>query len=319
LISSVFEGTYNVIAGEWGYQTVLLADQSLTTTTGSITIELEAGYYDDFVLDFDWITTGSSLTGGSWDLDDPVGSSFGSPFLFNPEDDADGDIGLDCYVTGNSADFDFVNGGTVLLISPDFNVENYMDPHISFQTWFVNIDSSFSASNDFMKVTLNDGATNYIIDTIEGNGTAMFEWVEKTYRIRDFAEPTSDMKVLFEATADESGFELLEVGVDVFQVSEGLSAIDEVPVSDVKINVYPNPFNKQAILEISTENIEEFQGQDLSIGIYDLNGKELLNLAVLNPSQPIVIDGGLLPVGFFVFKLQTESMILGTGKIVVAR
>ena len=57
----VYEATYDIIIGEWGYISKLDPARDLSGSTGSLTFELEKGYYDDFSLDFDWLALG-----GGW-------------------------------------------------------------------------------------------------------------------------------------------------------------------------------------------------------------------------------------------------------------
>ena len=58
-INSMYEGSYEVIAGQWGY--ITSCDNEYIDGSSSITITLEEGYYDDFTFDFGWTISGNAL------------------------------------------------------------------------------------------------------------------------------------------------------------------------------------------------------------------------------------------------------------------
>lgn len=57
-----YEEIYNVTAGTWGYKTKC-TDISIDQNTGTITIMLEKGYWDDFSFNFGWVTSATASTG----------------------------------------------------------------------------------------------------------------------------------------------------------------------------------------------------------------------------------------------------------------
>ena len=315
-IANVLQGSYDVVAGKWGYVTELMASNDLIAPSGDVSITINEGYYDDFSLDFDWTTTGSTGAGGAWVRQDPVGTELGAPFLLNPEDDVEYDLGLECYVTGNSATFDFVGGGSVLLISPEFDVESYEAPYIDFSVWFANIDSAFSASNGLLKVTLNDGTNNYILDSLTTANATMFEWDRKKYRINDFTEPSAEMKVLFEAS-NPVFFELLEVGIDAFMVMDSTtSSIENIDITHVQSVISPNPVNDVAVLK-TDGNLAAFSGTDVSLVITDLTGKVVIQQQNIDLHSNITLSTKSLAEGMFIYQLANDGGVISTGKFIV--
>ena len=51
-ISNVFEGTFNAYGGKWGYVTTEVQNIAVQAGMSSVIIDIDEGYYDDFVLDF---------------------------------------------------------------------------------------------------------------------------------------------------------------------------------------------------------------------------------------------------------------------------
>src|SRR5690606_5596459 len=123
-----YEGEYLITVGIWGHITycdnVIFDD-----ATGSITVYLEKGYYDDFSFGFGWINTGDAVT-GHWTR----GIPFGTEENANPDRDAPWDCGGYAYVTGNLANYGFtlddVENGEVKLFSPIMDLTTYADPHV---------------------------------------------------------------------------------------------------------------------------------------------------------------------------------------------
>ncbi|MCH8330728.1 MAG: carboxypeptidase regulatory-like domain-containing protein [Bacteroidetes bacterium] len=56
---SIFEDTYQIAGGKWGYLPASMSDVDLNET-GFVELEVAQGFYDDFSLDFEWVTSGTS-------------------------------------------------------------------------------------------------------------------------------------------------------------------------------------------------------------------------------------------------------------------
>ena len=59
----------------------------------------------------------------------------------NTDFDIDGDLGEECYVTGNgggNAGSDDIDNGETFLRSPSMDLSNYNQPILSYFTWFFN-------------------------------------------------------------------------------------------------------------------------------------------------------------------------------------
>lgn len=233
-----YEEVYDVIVGKWGYFTYcnqLVIDQN----TGSITIELPKGYYDDFTFDFGWSVTGSA-TSGMWERGVPYGTNGGSQ--------ANNDVQIDCgdkaFVTGNTPnvnpDLDDVDNGTTALISPVMDLSSYTEPYVNYTRWFYCQHGPF-APDDQLIVTVSNGLQTVVIDTVGPQGSALVDWEEVSLKISDFVSLTSTMQFIFFTSDLNPAVNITEAGVDRFFIAE--EAVLSLSEEMQDIRVYPNPSN----------------------------------------------------------------------------
>ncbi len=213
----VFGGTYTLYAGAWGYVTEEVANVNIGSGTAPLTIELAKGYYDDFILDFDWATT-STATTGQWERGEPVGVQFQNA-QSNTDFDINGDLGDQCYLTGNggggAGDFD-VDGGAVTLTSPMMDLSTYNRPVLRYSAWFFNAGGS-GTPNDNLIVRITNGTDVVTLETITQSGSVWHP--ETAFDLIDIIPLTSTMQVIFVAS-DNSPGHIVEAAVDGFQVEE---------------------------------------------------------------------------------------------------
>ncbi len=227
-----YEDLHEVYVGKWGYITYC-DDLELDSGTGTLTIVLQEGYYDDFTFDFDWSISGDVST-GLWERGIP-----------NPTDNTvmDGDFNSDCgsfaYVTGNAenidADFDDVDDGVTTLTSPLMNLSVlYENPVILFYMDFY-CNHGPGAIDDTLKITLSDGS-NQIIRAIPPQNDEMSWGLE-------VIDPTgldlSNIIVSFQVSDMEGNPNVTEAAIDMFMVDEYSSVFEDV--FEQKVVIYPNP------------------------------------------------------------------------------
>ena len=144
---------YTYTIGQWGYHTARFPIQS---TTQDLSFELERGYRDEFELDLGWLTFSDAIS-GDWVREVPI-PTFSTEVPIAPGSDDPSDIGEKCYVTGNGgggAGTDDVDEGTVVLVSPNFNVSEMVDPTVQYMYWYAN-SSGDGPINDTMYVQVCD-------------------------------------------------------------------------------------------------------------------------------------------------------------------
>jgi PKD repeat protein len=231
-ISNIAAGTYTLYAGQWGYITKQTNNVVVQTGVQPIVVNLNSGYYDDFVLEFNWTKT-STATTGAWVREVPVGTTFNNAQCA-PGADVTSDFGGEAYITGNgggSAGTDDVDGGVVTLTSPVFNLANSIDPRIHYSAWFFN-DGGSGSPDDTLIVRLSNGQQTVILESNRTN----IQWAQRNLRIRDFLVPTANMTVSF-TTMDLTNGHLVEAGIDLFRITDTNIVIVNPPVANFSSNI----------------------------------------------------------------------------------
>lgn len=300
-ISSIFEDTYDVYAGKWGYHEAELANTVLNQSTGPVNLKIASGYYDDFILDNDWVVSGNAAT-GDWERGEPIGTISGSSY-YNPESDVTTDFGDYCYTTGNGggeAGFDDVDNGKTILTSPPMDLTSYENPVVSFYSWFANGGGS-GTPNDTLTVSLTNGSITVDIAKIKN---PMFQWTYHEYSVADFITPSDNIKIVFSTIDLQSTGHLLESAVDKFQVRNGIATgnPDLTPVSACCVS-YPNPFSGNSTLsyDLGTPYFK-----DASVRIYSIVGQELENQRITSQAG-VVTWGETLEDGLYILKILIDG------------
>ena len=215
-LDNVTIGTYDIYAGGWGYLLEVISNVEVDLQTGSLTLELEQGYQDDFAIDLGWTSTGNAQT-GFWERGEPIGTTSGQS-QSNPEFDIPTDFGDQCYVTGNGgggAGDDDVDGGTVTLTSPVMDLTGYGDPILTYYTWFYNAGGN-NAPNDALVVRISNGIEEVVLENITSSQSV---WrPQSSFRLLDHIALTNNMKVTFETSDLPNSGNLVEAAVDAFLI-----------------------------------------------------------------------------------------------------
>ena len=223
-INNMYEGNYEVIAGKWGYITSCNNEYIIPSIINTIT--LEQGYYDDFTFDFGWNVTGNA-SAGLWERGKPQGTSYQGD-EFNPEEDVNGDCFDFAYVTGNdggSVGDDDVDNGNTVLISPIFDATTNSANYIEYFKWFA-LGGGSGQSNDELSISINNGISTAILETMNINSTSLNSWSYSIFEISQYITPTATMKLIIE-TADSAGGHLIEAAFDKFSLIKVPNTIDE--------------------------------------------------------------------------------------------
>lgn len=311
-IPGFFTGSYDYVAGIWGYRNEC-GNITVNTGGGTNTIALEKGYYDDFSLDFGWTNTGAT---NDWTRGEPIGTTTNGGNPANPDFDSNSDCLDQAYVTGNAAggpaDHDVdPTDGTVTLTSPVFDLTSYVNPTIRYERWFVNTALNGNQPNDEMNVKLTNGITTvtleHLIPTSTGNGT----WVASTWSINPLITPTANMQLIVE-TFDNAPSSIVEGGFDKFEVAEGPASVAQIKDKIAMINASPNPFQNQIAINYSLLN-SNFVNSYLRLT--DATGKELMKENLTSPSGTFIISKKL-STGVYFINLVTSQGTSSTLKIV---
>jgi choice-of-anchor B domain-containing protein len=300
-IASMDNGTYNVLAGKWGYKTRLIQDTSLSVMNPSIIIELQTGYKDEFILDLGWLTT-SNAQSGAWQRGEPVGIVDATYGQVVPDLDIQTDLGDACYVTGNggaSAGANDVDNGTVRLLSPFFDGTIHNQPHVSLATWFVNVGGN-GMPDDALLLQIYDGNSTITIETITATDTA---WMLRDYRLSDYIVPTATMRFIIQTSDLQGSGHIVEAAVDDFEVYEGQpSSTNPIENLSANMKIYPNPFHESLRIEyeLTTENA--------TLAIYNTIGQVVENHFINNKNGVLEIGQNLNNGVYFVRIIQNGKV-----------
>ncbi len=306
--TGVIPGDYSITAGKWGFVTQC-SDITINNTTSTINVNLISGYYDDFSFDFNWIVSGAAPD-GVWERAEPFGTVSG-PLLVNPDEDFNGDCGDKAYITGNAntsgVGDDDVDIADAILTSPSMDLSSYNNPIVNAKIWWQNLGGS-GAANDSLNIYIISNGVSVLAKTYDASQSDN-AWHNLTLRISDYITPSSDVKIsLITADWQANGGHLVEAGLDVFEVIDGMDAgVSGSFEQDEIINVFPNPSNGQFTVLLDTEN------KIHSVQIYDAYGRIVKQY--FDNNKTIQIDENLNS-GIYFIQTTLENKTL-TKKIII--
>lgn len=311
---SLFQGNYDFVISKWGFQYAVIEDLQVDGEN-SITVNLEKGYQDDFFSDLGWISTADESTeSGFWERGIPNETSTGGGVVIsNPGADVSGDLGVECYVTGNgggSAGNDDVDGGQVYLTSPVMDLSEYIEPVLSYRLWWVNAGGNGTTPNDKVSVVITNGFEEVVLEEIDNS---VSQWRPATeIHIGQFITLTDNMQVIFIA-GDESPGHLVEAAVDAFSVTETavVNDIQDAFTARAELKVFPNPFSNGANISIGLP--ESFETAQLDI--FNAQGQKLVSRTITQTSEELNVGQNWAP-GIYFLRLIIDGKIAGESKMI---
>lgn len=303
----VLAGMYEVFIGAWGYREQSIASFAVMQNRQQ-TLTLQSGYEDFFNLDLGWISYGNA-TSGYWERGRPVQTGF-SNLIINPGIDAPTDPGEQCYVTGNrgqDAGFDDVDGGRVILESPQLDLSSYVNPQLNFSYWFVNTGGN-TPLDDTLAVYLSNGQEEQLLfaATTSDDTWRVLSGLALTGTI-DLSQP-----VFFRFTAGDlpPNGHLVEAGIDAFSVTDGTTTnLDAPDMFAADLHLWPNPTSGLFQVEVSLAENGVLQ-------VYNALGQPLERMRVDPGQQTITLGHGYAP-GIYYVRLQNGNRLSPARKIVV--
>lgn len=289
--ATAFADSYDVYVGKWGYVQTIKANQNLFTTP-VINVELEVGYEDDFIFDLGW-TSGGNATTGAWvrDVPNPTQFNDGNSDVFsNVNEDIQGDLGEQCYITGNAiggVGADDIDGGNVILTSMDMDLSGYTNPRIEYNAWFFNAGGQGTEPNDKLTVSITNGVQTVILEEIT---ESLGEWRSRSvFNLDGLITLNSNMRLIVE-TADDDPGHLVEAGFDAFLVKDGLVSTEDIIT--YALSVSPNPFQNEILLSLDyagETNIIIMNSQGQVLRTIKTNSRDnVLNLKELTPGIYVI-------------------------------
>lgn len=295
--TSLSEGEYFVSISSWGYSaicdTIIVSSQNI-----DFLFELNQAYNDNFSSDLGWeIQFDMDLTAGVWELGIPNATYYENELL-NPGFDSEMDCGEQAFITGNQVGIEYYQGdvddGATYLLSPYMDLSDYVNPYLSFETWFVNSGGS-GVPNDSLLIKISNVDETVLID-FRTSSSSDSEWKTHEIAITDYINLSDSMRLIVEVMDQASTGHLVEAGFDNFSIID--SELDINESQKIMHRLYPNPsFSGNVNIEVP---------QASHIAVHDLTGKCVyeeklsrgvndLNLIHLNP-------------GVYLIKLQSENI-----------
>ncbi len=298
-------GTYDVVAGMWGYHTNcqnILVDGS----TSPLIITLDRGYYDDFSLDFGWTTATAGPNG--WVRAVPVQTMDGNAIANPGVDDATDCLDL-AYVTDNGGGGPFdhdvdPSDGYVILTSPLFDLTTYGSPELDFDRWWYDGNSQNGTPNDTLLIRLTNGITTVTLETNLHTSTSMSQWVPKVYtNLNSLIAPTANMQLIVR-TSDPNPGNVVEAGLDKFQVIDNGVGVNELSASS--LHSFPNPFTNVMMIDGSA-----LKGKNNSLEVYNSLGEKIFS-SIANNGSSIRINTAEWSTGIYFVRLSNEDSVTNT-------
>lgn len=303
------QGNYNFYAGRWGYVTGLVT-KNINTLTDTLTLVLNKGYYDDFIMNYGWTVSGTA-TSGDWEREAPVETEFNN-LAANPGADVTNDFGTLCFTTGNNggaAGDDDVDNGYTTLRSPLFDLTTYQDPYLSYYRWFFNDGGQGTAPNDSLTITLTNGSDSVLVESIRATNQPQSQWLFHKIRVGDYLVPTANMRIYFKAQDGNPGH-LVEAAIDRFEVVDSVVINAVTEVAPVEWSVYPNPFTNTLNIQLPYAPAAGTKAELLNpLG-------QAVHTMELTQTSTLVTLPAMLPAGTYLLRLVQNQTTVATVRLV---
>lgn len=310
---AVLEGDYTIYAGSWGHVNVGQAI-SVQDVPASVTLELEVGYADDFIVDLDWEIETTAST-GAWERGIPIGTfTDNGTVASNPGADVEGDVGNQCYVTGNAggtAANDDVDNGYTRLTSPSMDLTTYSNPAVKFNYWFFN-DGGNGSPDDNLTVSINNGNFEVPLQIFEESDS---EWKEAEILLADFINITNSMTITFESSdqIENNNGHLVEAAVDAFEIFEGTptSTFELANDQAVEMLAMPNPFASHLSVSYKFETMPN----QANLNIYNILGQQIDQIQLDN-SDGVVNINSIKENGIYFLQIEADGNLTEAMRVV---
>ncbi len=237
-INTMYEGSYDIVSGSWGY--ITYCSNEYIDGSSPIIITLQEGYYDDFTFDFGWTVSGGIIQtdDGMWERGFSQGTSDNQGQDYNPYGDVIGDCMDFAYVTGLDAGSQIgsndVDDSNTILTSPIFDLSSNQMYSLSYYSWFQNNFPWGGGANDTLTVKISNGTTLVELETMTSASPDLGQWNLRTFDLDQYIPLTSTMQLIIEiADWDYNGGHWVEGGFDMFQIiSSSPTEIQQVSIEE---------------------------------------------------------------------------------------
>ncbi len=272
-----YEGNYEVFIGKWGY-IGFCSGEIIDQNTQVLVVELEKGYSDNFEFDLGWSSTGTATT-GKWERG--ILEETGMNSQLGASDDWE--CGQNAYVTGNSptfnSDFDDIDNGTTILISPQMDLTSFTDPHVNYSRGYYTYHGPYFP-DDSLKIIISNGSESALIDFVAPPYGDPMIWERVSIPISGLIPITNTMQLFVHASDENPQVNITEAAFDRFSITNSSIAANEFLES--KLIVYPNPF-------LNDLNIGNLKIGD-QLELFDQNGRILFRKSATSSLEIIQLS-----------------------------
>jgi Secretion system C-terminal sorting domain/Thermolysin metallopeptidase, catalytic domain len=257
---------------------------------------------------------GDDATAGIWFQTNPYPSSYYTQSF--PGGDHTTGSGM-CLLTGNGdigAYGQTVGDGTTTTITPLFDISTFSTPVVSYYRWFSNEQGYENFKNDpwIVKVGNGSGTWATVEDTYQGDDN----WRRRVFPVSTFLPAgTTHVQLKFFAsdstlsTWADNGQSYTVGGIDDFMVYDKDNVTAVPSLAQGMIDVFPNPADDKIHVTMPA-------GNNGTIKLYDLTGKEMGNVTVTPGCSAYSIPTNTIAAGVYYLVIQIGSSIQSK-KIVV--
>ncbi|MFM7217478.1 MAG: T9SS type A sorting domain-containing protein, partial [Bacteroidota bacterium] len=244
---------------------------------------------------------------------EPIGTYDNQGNVVNPEYDATGDCGEQCYVTDNAVgtySSNDVDNGYTRLTSPVFDLTNYQNPVITYQRWFVNIAGS-STPNDTLIISLTDGIDTVVLEKVTRISPSQGAWYPSSFTVSNFMTPGASMRLIVRAE-DYSPGHVLEAGFDDFRVTGTITTdVFAAEMNGSGLEVFPNPSSDRFYVRL-----QQSLPASGELEILDMVGRIVKNELVSDVTKGIEVQQAL-PSGCYTVRFIATSGMVSTARVLV--
>ncbi|HRG68683.1 MAG TPA: choice-of-anchor B family protein [Saprospiraceae bacterium] len=249
IFKNIYEQTWSLYAGKWAYQQDWIPSIFFQKDT-NIRIVLEAGYEDDFVMDFDWQHVGSDLN-VRWKRGDF--SEIPIPSSNFPSKDISGDLGTKCLYTDNfdkdESFYRFID--TSYLYSPWMDLQHFDQIELEYSAW------AYGGNNSSKELYLVFPDTSYFLESVPERLDGQFN-PSSFFKLDIQSRRRDSVRLLYKLYNDpitaQQSIRMM-AALDGFKLS-GSKLSTQVSIIDKdRIYLFPNPAEDKFFIQSATSMV----------------------------------------------------------------
>jgi choice-of-anchor B domain-containing protein len=302
-VADFYPDEYEVVAGHWSHTTTMKDNISLTS--GSLDLELEQGYEDDFLLPLGWEVS-EDTEQGAWVRERPIGSIFYSNSVpsqyLSPSIDVPEDLGNYALLTGNGEEGVRETSliGFARITSPPIDMSTWRNPKVSFFHWLTSLRGPFLTSlqdgGGQLDFKMYNGIDTVLVEQWRGDTVDYPSWKMTEYQVHDFITTSKEMRFIFEAQSGNFNNSYDEAAIDFFRAWD--ESVITAGTHTLNVKTFPNPFRGDFLLEYNFGSLAEAE-----VRVFDALGKELLYYE-LNSRRGFLEIGSKLMAGLYFVEVR---------------